>query len=200
MYEPVWACFLILFLMRVLLHQTNLFGDTVGINDLMCHSPVKLMTLWNKLVFLPRSSGGEAAPTEKTSSETSMQGHQGSPSSPSSPPGCRCTDPDKAALLWAAQRDCCASVPGALMLWLRPCTHAGTRGRGRGEQGRGCEHIWHLQNPAHNSHIIMKKCTGHIEKRVLFSPRYHTCNRRYTQPPTHTHSHISNCVPTTSTI
>ncbi|KAI4804177.1 hypothetical protein KUCAC02_025814 [Chaenocephalus aceratus] len=53
---------------------------------------------------------GHAAGTEETSSESGMRGHQGSP------PGCRCTVPDKAALLWAAQRHCCAPVPGALML------------------------------------------------------------------------------------
>lgn len=119
------------------------------------------------------------------------RGHRGSPSSPSSHPGCRCTDPDKAALLWAAQRDCCAPVPGALMLWLRPCAHAGTRGRGRESKG-GDANTSGICKTLQTLITSWEKCTGHIEERALCTLCYHTCSGRYAHP--------HNCVPTTATI
>lgn len=102
---------------------------------------LQIYCIWKALISLSfsrslcRFQGSICAAGQLTLSETSTQGHQGSRSTPNSPPGRRCTDPDKAALLWAAQRHCCAPVPGAMMLWLRPCVHAGTRGRG-GKRGQ----------------------------------------------------------------
>lgn len=153
-------------------------------------------TVSGKTCVSPPEFRGQAVPTEKTSSETSMQGGtRVSPSSPSSPPGCRCTDPDKAALLWAAQRDCCAPVPGALMLWLRPCAHAGTRGRGRETKG-GDANTSGICKTLHTTLITSweKMYRPHSKARSVFPLPSHM------QRKIHTPTHTFNCVPTTSTI
>lgn len=55
--------------------------------------------------------------------------------------------------------------PDALIETLRPCRN---QREGKGERGRGCKHIWHLQNPAHTLISLWEKCTGHIDKCKLY--------------------------------
>lgn len=55
--------------------------------------------------------------------------------------------------------------PDALIETLRPCRN---QREGNGEQGRGCEHIWHLQTPAHTLIWSWEKCKGHVENCQLY--------------------------------
>lgn len=60
-----------------------------------------------------RSRSRSEVSLKRTFSETCTQV---CPLPPTRALGRRCTDPDKAMLLWAAQRGCCAPVAGALTL------------------------------------------------------------------------------------
>ncbi|TNN33247.1 hypothetical protein EYF80_056587 [Liparis tanakae] len=67
---------------------------------------------------------------------------------PGSPSGCRCIAPDKAALLWAAQRSCCA--PMLRRETLRPC-RSQREGTGRASEGdRVQAGERHRGEPAHS--------------------------------------------------
>ena len=102
-----------------------------------------------------------------------MQGHQGSPSSPGSPPGRRCSGPDKGCTsLDSTERLLCSGSwgPDALIETLRPCRN---QREGKGELGRARKHIWQLQKPAHNYHIVLKETYAPFrEAQARFQYRY----------------------------
>lgn len=66
--------------------------------------------------------------------------------------------------------------PDALIETLRPCRN---QREGKGELGRGCKHIWHLQKTLHTT----TKC---IEKQSSVCPLQGT-EEDSNPPPTHTH-------------
>lgn len=140
-------------------------------------------------------SRGQAAPAERTSSETSMQGAPGIALFPQLALGLQMHRPRQGCTsLGSTERLLCSGSwsPDALIETLRPCRN---QREGKGEQGRGCKHIWHLQNPAHNSHKITREMYSPYRKvSSVFPPLSHM--KRWIHAPTH----ISNCVPTTSTI
>lgn len=93
---------------------------------------------------------------KKTLSETSMQGAPGFALFPQLAPGLQMHRPRQGCTsLGSTEGLLCSGSwsPDALIETLRPCRN---QREGKGEQGRGCKHIWHLQNPA-DSHNIMRE-------------------------------------------
>lgn len=102
------------------------------------------------------------------------------------------------ASLGSTERLLCSGSwsPDALIETLRPCRN---QREGKGEQGRACKHIWHLQKPRTSS-----SHHHHHERNVqdVYTEKYRLC---FPSAITHTedihsHTHTSNCAPTTSTI
>lgn len=135
---------------------------------------------------------GQAAPTEKTSSETSMQGAPGLALFPQLALGLQMHRPRQGCTsLGSTEGLLCSGSwsPDALIETLHPCRN---QREGKGKQGRGCKHIWHLQKTLHTTlRKSREKRTGHIEKRAWFSLCYHTWSCRYTHP----HTYLIVCLP-----
>lgn len=148
-----------------------------------------LVYIQNELVFSPlRVQGSGGARGEDLKWNQHARGHQGFALFPQLAPGLQMHRPRQGCTsLGSTETLLCSGSwsPDALIETLRPCRN---QREGKGEQGRGCKHIWHLQKKQktlHTTLITWEKCTGHIDEQALFFLRYHTCGGRYTHPRTY---------------
>lgn len=123
--------------------------------------------------------------TEKTSRETSMQGAPGFALFPQLAPGLQMHRPRQGCTsLGSTEGLLCSSSwsPDALIESLRPCRN---QREGKGVQGRGCKHIWHLQNPADSQNIMREMYRPYRGEHCVPSAITHTAE------DTHPHNWVS---------
>lgn len=137
----------------------------------------------------PRVQGSGCADREDLKWNQHARGHQDFALFPQLAPGLQMHRPRQGCTsLGSTERLLCSGSwsPDALIETLRPCRN---QREGKGDQGRGCKHIWHLQNPAHNSHNIMRENVQATQQSEICFPSAIT----HAAEDTHTHTHIQLC-------
>lgn len=127
------------------------------LDNLFINFHITTCTVAAFIYFFPL--GVESSPTDQTWSLTSLQGPPGFALSPQLAPKSQMQEPRQGCTsLGNTETPLCSGSwsPDALIETVCPCRN---QREGKGEHGRGCEHIWHLKNPAHS-------CSYHQEINV----------------------------------